>query len=228
MTHLGEGTFGKGTGARIGVRTIADCAVNKNQIYDEWLVRDHAAILSDIGLPLQEFALTLAEARSESGQKPIHFHSLENRPKTDGIHLSDRDSAKHYLQGYRNLFDESAFGWVRESYDRAAQIYAPGGITLQGWDKITDFWLGLRASLSKVKFTADHLIHREDPKEPERIALRWTATGQHEGRGRYGEPRGNPLHLLGISHAELRRGKILREWVLLDELAIWQQIFSKF
>ena len=228
MTHLGEGTFGKGTGARIGVRTIADCAVYKNQIYDEWLVRDHAAILSDIGLPQLEFALTLAEARSESGQKPIHFHSLENRPKTDGIHLSDRDSAKHYVKGYRNLFDESAFGWVRESYDRAAQIYAPGGITLRGWDKITDFWLGLRASLSQVKFTADHLINREDPKEPERIALRWTATGQHEGRGRYGEPRGNPLHLLGISHAELRRGKILREWVLLDELAIWQQIFSKF
>ncbi|MEK9973380.1 MAG: hypothetical protein VW876_08060, partial [Deltaproteobacteria bacterium] len=54
MTHLGEGTFGKGTGARIGVRTIADCAVFKNQIYDEWLVRDHAAILSDIGLPLQK------------------------------------------------------------------------------------------------------------------------------------------------------------------------------
>ena len=66
MTHFGEGTFGKGTGARIGVRTIADCAVYKNQIYDEWLVRDHAAILGDIGLPLKEFALTLAEARSES------------------------------------------------------------------------------------------------------------------------------------------------------------------
>ncbi|MEK9973379.1 MAG: hypothetical protein VW876_08055 [Deltaproteobacteria bacterium] len=76
------------------------------------------------------------------------------------------------------MFDESAFGWVRESYDRAAQIYAPGGITLQGWDKITDFWLGLRASLGQVKFTADHLIHREDPREPERLALRWTVTGQ--------------------------------------------------
>ena len=59
------------------------------------------------------------------------------------------------------------------------------------------------------------------------VALRWTATGQHEGRGRYGEQR-QSLHLLGISHAELRKGKILREWVLLDELAIWQQIFSKF
>jgi len=162
------------------------------------------------------------------GLNPIHLHSLENRPKSDGLHLSDRDSAEYYLLGYRSLFDESAFGWVTESYDRAAQIYAPGGVTLQGWDKITDFWLGLRASLGQVKFTADHLIHREDPREPERLALRWTVTGQHEGRGRYGEPRGNPLYFLGISHAELRKGKILREWVLLDELAIWQQIFSKF
>jgi hypothetical protein len=228
MTHLGEGNFGKGVGKKIGVRTIADCAVHKGQIYEEWLVRDHAAILSDIGLPLKSFAHGIAEARSQSKLTPVHLHSLENRPKSDGSHLSNEDAAQNYLNGYKELFNESALSWVREHYDRAAQLNIPGGITLQGWDNITDFWLGLRASLNQVKFTADHLIHREDHEEPERIALRWTVTGQHEGRGRFGDPSGNPLHLLGISHAELRRSKILREWILLDELAIWQQVFSKF
>ena len=80
MTHLGEGTFGKGTGARIGVRTIADCAVNKNQIYDEWLVRDHAAILSDIGLPLRNLRLHWQKQDSNQDRNPFTLIT-ENRPK---------------------------------------------------------------------------------------------------------------------------------------------------
>ncbi len=82
MTHLGEGTFGKGTGAKIGVRTIADCAVYKNQIYDEWLVRDHAAILSDIGLPLQEFALSHWQKQDlNQVRNPFTFIVLKIDPK---------------------------------------------------------------------------------------------------------------------------------------------------
>jgi hypothetical protein len=49
MTHLGDGSFGRATGARIHARTIADCVCKDNRIIHEWLVRDQAAIALQIG-----------------------------------------------------------------------------------------------------------------------------------------------------------------------------------
>jgi predicted ester cyclase len=38
---------------------------------------------------------------------------------------------------------------------------------------------------------------------------------------------GKPVELLGINHAEIVNGKILREWVLLDDVALWMQVLSQ-
>ena len=32
---------------------------------------------------------------------------------------------------------------------------------------------------------------------------------------------------MGINHAEIVDGKVIREWVLFDEVAIWKQILIK-
>ena len=37
---------------------------------------------------------------------------------------------------------------------------------------------------------------------------------------------GKPVEILGISYAEVFEGRILREWVLVDEVALWMQLLS--
>ncbi len=32
---------------------------------------------------------------------------------------------------------------------------------------------------------------------------------------------------MGINHAELNEGDVIREWVLFDEVAIWKQMLMK-
>jgi len=54
--------------------------------------------------------------------------------------------------------------------------------------------------------------------------MRWSYCGNHSGYGRYGEPTGCPIALLGISHFELRDDKILNEWQVVDETAVYAQI----
>ena len=56
MTHAGDGAFGKPTGKRIHVRTLADCVCKDNRIVHEWLVRDQAAIARHIGIAPRELA----------------------------------------------------------------------------------------------------------------------------------------------------------------------------
>jgi predicted ester cyclase len=224
MTHLGDGFFGPATGRKVHVRTIADCAVRNNQIYDEWLVRDQAAIVRQLGLNLSDFANALAAAEAATGRPPLHLASITHRPAYDGVHVNDDVPAQDYADLYRGLFRQAKLGDITQSYDRACSVAIPGGESCHGWKEVTAFWNGLLASLRDVKFTIAHLILREDDGQPARLAMRWCVTATHGGSGRYGAATGKPLHLLGISHAELRSGKILREWVLLDELAIWKQI----
>jgi predicted ester cyclase len=56
------------------------------------------------------------------------------------------------------------------------------------------------------------------------MALRWSYAGRHAGAGRYGPPSGADLALLGITHVELRDGRIINEWMLLDDLSVHAQI----
>ena len=55
-------------------------------------------------------------------------------------------------------------------------------------------------------------------------AIRWSLTGKHDGWGAFGEPTGAEVYVLGISHAEFGPWGLRREYVLLDETAVWKQI----
>ena len=60
-THLGNGYFGKATGKRFVIRAIADCSAINNQINDEWLIRDTAGIVKQLGMDPKKFAIDLIE-----------------------------------------------------------------------------------------------------------------------------------------------------------------------
>jgi predicted ester cyclase len=83
---------------------------------------------------------------------------------------------------------------------------------------------GVVSSIPDGKFTAHHVIVKQEETRPVRVAMRWSYLGTHSGSGRYGDASGFPLALLAISHFELRDGKILNEWMLMDELAIHAQL----
>ena len=54
-THLGDGFYGKATGKKIIYRVIADCLVVNNQIVEEWIIRDEASILIQLGWNVRVF-----------------------------------------------------------------------------------------------------------------------------------------------------------------------------
>ena len=83
---------------------------------------------------------------------------------------------------------------------------------------------GLRAAFPDARFTIDHVIGREDPLMPPRSALRWSLHGKHSGWGAWGAPTGAEVYILGICHAEWGPWGMRRDYVHIDETAIWKQI----
>ncbi len=226
MTHLGDGIFGPATGRRIHAHAIADCVCKDNRIVHEWLVRDQAAIALQIGSTPKALAQQWLNQRG-GWNKPLAGPA----PAGYVSHISTDPLAQRFAQaveGFSRL--ELA---VEPHYDDAAQLIGPGEHTYYGHAEIAGFWRDLYAALCVTSYTIEHLALQRDMAlsgRPDRVAMRFRAQSLHEPRAaeasRYGKGTGRPVELLGIVHAEFVRGRVVREWVLLDDVSTWMQILT--
>ena len=229
MTHLGAGNFGLPTGRRIQARTIADCVCLNNRIVHEWLVRDHAAIARQIGMTPQGLAQQWLKQRGgwtkSTAGPPAHRYVS---------YVSTDPLAVLYAQAVEGFAHRR--GSVEQIYDDAAQQIGPGETTCYGQAEIASFWQGLFGALHVKQFAVEHLasqpgrFNSSAGGPTDRVALRFRAKAMHahddSGISRYGFHSGRPVEILGILHAEFSAGRVIREWVLVDDVAIWMQILT--
>ena len=70
------------------------------------------------------------------------------------------------------------------------------------------------------------LVVTESEELGTRVAAIWVLRGTYSGVPAYGPGTGTPVHILGASHFELHEGRVLREWRIYDEVAIFTQIHA--
>jgi len=130
------------------------------------------------------------------------------------------------VERYLTMWAGGNSGTVPGLYHPAATLYAPGHCSGTGEQEIAALLSGYRASFADSEVQLHHLIVRRDPGEPVRISLRWSLLTWHDGYGKFGVPTRKPVSITGISQLELRDGLIIREYLGIDELAIWSQIVN--
>jgi predicted ester cyclase len=88
------------------------------------------------------------------------------------------------------------------------------------------YWRALFAALTPQRFEVEHLAFQHGGDRADRIAVRWRAHASHRGHGMFGVATGKPVEIMGINHVELCHGKVVREWVLVDDVALWMQVLA--
>ncbi len=227
-THTNPGVYGAPTGNKLHYRIIADCHAIKNQINDEWLIRDQGAIVRQLGKDPKGYArdLIAKEGGPENCVPPYTpANDMEGPYRGKG---NDNEWGQRHAEILTRIM-AADFTVISSQYDRAAQLEYPGGVRALSYQGADGFWMSLRASFPNAAFNIHHVIGRNDPMMPPRAALRWTLHGKHEGWGAFGAPTGADVFILGASHAEFGAlvggvPKLRREWTLYDETAIWKQI----
>ncbi len=222
MTHRGAGDFGPATGRRIHARTVADCVCRDNRIVHEWLVRDQGAIARQIGLAPRALAQTWLDARGgwtkpQAGPAPSGYRSF----------IDTHSDALAYARAIEDFVRGGSP--VSTVYDEAVHQLGPGGATAYGHAEVGSFWKGFFAALRVQDFTVEHLVRNTGSGRTDRCALRWRATAVHadaDGAGLFGSATGREVEIMGINHVEWVGGKVLREWVLVDEIALWMQVLQ--
>lgn len=223
-TKAGSGSFGPATGKAIGMLTIADCLCRDNRIVEEWLVRDQASMALQLGLDPVVLGRTMGLAKPEA--YTLGNEAMIERWK-DPVGLTvigDRNLAGMAVNSLESVWKDHDWSALPIHRDRALRFEGPSGALTYGLDRMQQVVEGIVDSIPDGDFSVHHLIVRQDEARPVRVAVRWSYVGTHSGEGCYGKPTGCPLALLAISHFELRDGKILNEWMLMDELAVYAQL----
>jgi hypothetical protein len=225
-THLGDGMYGKATGKKLTYRIMADCHAIKNQINDEWLIRDQGAIVRQMGWDVVDYVRSGINRAGGPDKCPQPLTPANDKPGPYQGRGNDNAWGAQYADLLTRIM-AADFAAIPKVYDRACHLEHPGGVTGHSHAAADRFWLSLRAAMPDATFTVHHVIGRDDDKMPPRAAVRWSLHGKHAGYGAFGAPTNTDLYVLGISHAEFGPWGLRREYVLYDETAIWTQILLK-
>ncbi|MGB0699354.1 MAG: ester cyclase, partial [Parvibaculales bacterium] len=140
MTNLGESEFGPATGRKILAHTIADCLCHENRIVKEWLVRDYAGIVIQMGRDIDEAAAKLAEDDAAKGFDLIAHHAANRAAIYDKGALQAQKGDTPLAYASRVLADV----WQAQNIDALATYYFdrariryPADKELYGSDQLT-------------------------------------------------------------------------------------------
>ena len=222
-THLGDGSYGKPSGKNIYYRVIADCACKNNQVYDEWIVRDQGAMVRQIGFTPKEFAQKIIENEGGIGKCKKIFNLKSDMKSEYKPNPAPKDSVGLKYSNILNTIFTNDYNF--SDYARAASIYWPGNKIGHGREDIEKFWQSLKGAFSNFKFSIEHIGYLEEQGKNPKASIRWFLDANHSNKtSDFGEATNKNIFIMGINHAEISDGKVIREWVLFDEVAIWKQI----
>jgi len=231
-TNLGDSNFGKATGKKVNFRTVIDCAIENNRIYEEWLVRDNLWLVQQLGLDIHEVAKKMAKANV------LKIPALQNE-----FGLAESMYGQYVPARYKAK-DDSVGEWIKEALDemynykminKAKEHYAADAIVhnicnqdLYGYENIQGMMISFLGSIPNGHYYVDRVtVNDRRGDECYTVAVRWRMKGLHEGIGVFGDPSFKPLNILGITHYRIENKKIAEEWITYDGLDVLRQTYQE-
>ena len=227
--NLGHSVYGPPTGKKVVRQGIAHCFVKDNMIVEEWICRDELALVQQLGLDPVATAKHLAYNSASVGRENF----TDNKGEVDRLfgqlptRAIDNDTThpKGLVQElFHEVWNRRMVGKLKDYY--APNLYArtPGHKMTYGLGDYSAYVFALIAAFPDISLTIDHQCMVGDDEEA-RVATRWFLHGTHLGPGPWGEPTGKPVSVWGISHHEISKGRIQKEWMLFDMFAMLKQIY---
>lgn len=229
-TNLNESSFGPATNKKVNFRTVVDCAVENNRIYEEWLVRDNLWIVKQLGIDPHELAKKMANASvTNSGIEKTRY-GMDTNMKGQFFpekYIAKDDSIGEFVNEMINkIYNNRLFNEVRNYYHENSVLHYICDKDLTGYNQIQGMLITLFASFPNANFIVDRIsCNRRDESNSYDVAVRWRISGVHEGLGMFGQPSGKPVEFLGITHYRIVDKKVVEEWFTYDGLDVLRQVY---
>ena len=229
MTNMGPTLFGPATGKKVRILTIADCVVEDGVITSEWLMRDNHALVVQLGHAPVACARIVADRRGDESNawmagEIARLQETGVPEFADALAGSESAVSDFALQVLAN-------NWVSGLQSVTSAAYAPYAVAhrspielYSGRDAVDAHYAGLRGAFDVAGITVDHVAVRPAEEGGSKVAVRWTAAGQHVGEYLGVAATDRPVFLLGETHWRIENGRIAVEWTVFDGLGVLSQL----
>lgn len=227
--NTGYSRYGPPTNRVVVRQGIAHCFVKGNRILEEWICRDELALVQQLGFEPVALAQRLAAEGALSAAPPTTGEALRRRGQLPPERLEDApasDPEGFVYAMLHNIWNCRMLGALERYAAPQLCAHTPGFRTTYGLGHHRAFILGLLAAFPDLALVVDHQCSLGDERAGYRVATRWFVNATHDGPGPLGPPSGKPVTFWGISHHEIRGGKVEREWMLFDLFAVLKQIHA--
>ncbi|MGI9452513.1 MAG: ester cyclase [Geminicoccaceae bacterium] len=233
-TNTGFSRFGPPTGKPLRLLCIANCIARDNEIYDEHVAYDTAALVQQMGLDVVGTAKHVAATRPEGPFAP-NFEASDPR-RMIGQAAPARRSIPDVVDGNVREFVDAAFEtiWNRRNFSAMDRVYAPGVLfegstnrVYRGVGQLRSHILSMVAMFPNIFVSVDDLYWMGNVRDGYLVAIRWGGVGAHRGYGPYGEPTGREAHLWGITQWLIKDNQVQKEWTVFNEFGVLMQILGE-
>lgn len=220
-TNEGDSVFGKATGKKVFFRTIADCKIANNKIYEEWLVRDNLYLIQQLGFDPVELAKRDSRYKNKSSlaYQPV---SVE---KNNAIAQYDHSIDEELILSLFKTWDDHSYDNFRHYYSEQSVVHGICNNKLTGPMEISDFVKNVLDSFTDAEVIVERITSNQ-LKDKTELAARWKIRGRHNGNGFFKGLTGIPVIVMGISHFIIREGSIAEEWMVFDGFDVLCQIHA--
>lgn len=231
-THSGFWTYGPPTGKQWVNRGTAHCLVQGGKVVEEWVMRDEFSVLQGLGLDPFVIAGQLAQRSPVLGHattadtgafagaipNPVRAGMSGERP-----HRHDEECAR-VAEMFGRVWNGRYMDEVSRYFADTVAIQSVRLRRAMGVAPYQNELIDLLAAFPDGQVEVRDFSAHHSPDLGLRIAAIWLLRGTYCGVPAYGPVNQAPVAILGSSHFEFRRGKIIREWRMYDEIAVIAQI----
>lgn len=229
-TNLNDSSFGPASNKRVNFRTVVDCAVENNRIYEEWLVRDNLWIAKQLGVDPHDLARKMAKGSTDNNGVEKTRYGMDTNMKGQffpEIHYATDDSIGEFVKEMvSKIYSYRLFNEVKNYYNENSVVHYICDKDLTGHNQIQGMLVTLFASFPNANYIVERISCNERiESDTYDVAVRWRLSGIHEGLGMFGQPTGKPVEILGINHLRIVDKKVVEEWMTYDGLDVLRQTY---
>ncbi|MGI9434102.1 MAG: ester cyclase [Geminicoccaceae bacterium] len=233
-TNTGFSRFGPPTNKPLRLLCIANCIARNNEIYDEHVAYDMAALVQQMGLDVRETAKRAAAKRLDGPFAP-NFDASDPR-RMMGQAAPARCPIPDVVDGNIREFVHAAFEtvWNRRNFGAMDRVYAPSVLfegstnrVYRSVGQLRSHVMSIVAMFPNIFVTVDDLYWMGNADEGYLVSIRWGGIGAHRGYGSYGEPTDREAHVWGITQWLIKDNQVQKEWTVFNEFGVLMQILGE-
>ena len=226
----GDSKYGPATGKNVDVLVIANCVALENEIFLEHVLYNNSSLLRQLGLDLNQAAARMAKVppagwpRDAATWRDLRVVASPQQALSISSPVSGFDVDDFVRTNFRTLWTGCDDETLAKTYAADFTFQGPTDRAFSGPAAYGEFLNSIQSVFPDLVMQVDEVYWMGNEVDGYLTSERWSATGTHSGDGLYGPASGCDVQIWGITQHKIINGRIVKEWMLFNELDLMMQI----